>query len=117
MMALNFISPHNEKLLLARQKSATIRLGDIRDQYPEGSIVWVTFGSRYGPKRRIFKAFIDRAIAKQFTDLTTPELTHQNPEIKTVEELIINFEEIYERKSIYIEDTVTVIHFSEIIEE
>lgn len=115
MMALNFISPHNEKLLLARQKSTTIRLGDIREQYPEGSVVWVTFGNRYGTKRPLYKAFIDRVLAKQFTDLTTPELIHQNPDIKTIEELIANFEEIYERK-IDIEDTVTVIHFSEIVE-
>lgn len=116
MLALNFFSPHNEKLLIARQKSATIRLGDIREVYPENSIVWITFGSKYGTKRKIYEAFIDRTIVKRFADLTTPELTHQNPEIKTVEELIRIFEAVYERK-IYIEDTVTIIHFSEVTKE
>ncbi|VBB08989.1 Hypothetical protein LUCI_4275 [Lucifera butyrica] len=114
MFALNFISPHNEKLLTARQKSATIRPGDIRDVYPENSIVWITVGSRYGSKRKLYTAVIDRTIVKKFSDLTTKELTHQNPEIKNVNELIKEFEEIYEKK-LDIEDYVTVIHFSEII--
>ncbi|MBP2659467.1 MAG: hypothetical protein H6Q69_2499, partial [Firmicutes bacterium] len=35
MFALNFLSPHNEKLLMNRKKNVTIRLGDIRDTYPE----------------------------------------------------------------------------------
>jgi hypothetical protein len=116
LFALNFISPHNEKLLLNRQKTATIRLGDIRDAYPESSIVWITFGSKYGPKKKLYRAMIDRALIKKFSDINPDELRHQNPEIETVEELISLFEAIYERK-IYIDDTVTVIHFSEITEE
>ncbi|HWR42053.1 ASCH domain-containing protein [Sporomusa sp.] len=116
MFALNFISPHNEKLLIARQKSATIRLGDIRDTYPENSIVWITFGSKYGPKRKLYKAIVDRALTKKFCDLTTKELTHQNPDITTVDELIRIFESVYE-KQIHVDDTVTVIHFSEVTEE
>ena len=115
MFALNFISEHNEQLLLARQKSATIRPGDLRDIYQENSVVWVTFGKRYGQKKMLFKAIIDKALTKKYCDLTTSELAHQNPNIKTVEELIQVFETIYE-KQIHIDDTVTVIHFSEIIE-
>ncbi|WP_371366473.1 hypothetical protein SRRS_08200 [Sporomusa rhizae] len=115
MFALNFISEHNEKLLLSRQKSATIRPGDLRDVYPENSIVWVTVGKRYGQKKRLFTAIIDRVLTKKYRDLTTKELEHQNPEIKNVEELIKIFEDIYE-KQIHIDDTVTVIHFSEIEE-
>ncbi len=116
MFALNFISEHNEQLLLSRQKTATIRPGDIRDIYPEHSIVWVTFGQRYGTKKRLYKAVIDRVLTKRYTDLTSMELAHQNPEIKNVEELIRIFEDIYE-KQIHIDDIVTVIHFSEIVEE
>lgn len=116
MFALNFISPHNEKLLIARQKSATIRLGDIRDMYSQNSIVWITFGNKYGPKRKLYEAMIDKAHTKKLCDLTTQELIHQNPAISTVEELIRTFEEIYE-KQIHIDDTVTVIHFTEIVRE
>lgn len=115
MFALNFVSEHNKDLLLSRKKSATIRPGDIRNSYPENSVVWVTFGKRYGEKKLLFKAIIDKVLIKKYTDLTTTELIHQNPEISTPEELISIFEDIYERR-IHIDDVVTVIHFSEIIE-
>ena len=116
MFALNFISSHNEKLLMTREKTATIRLGDVRDVYPESSIVWITFGNKYGQKRKLYQAIIDRALIKKFSDISTEELLHQNPNINTVEELMSLFEEIYERK-IYIDDIVTVIHFSEVTAE
>ena len=115
MFVLNFISEHNEQLLVSRQKSATIRPGDIRDIYPEYSLVWITYGKKYGPKKKLYKAVIDRVLTKKYKDLTTAELAHQNPEIKTVEELIRVFEELYE-KQIHIDDEVTVIHFSELID-
>lgn len=116
MFALNFLSPHNEKLLLNRQKNVTIRLGDIRDIYPENSVVWLTVGKKNRAKRRLYTAIIDKAIAKKFSELTTQDLSQQNPNIKTVEELISFFEVVYE-KTIHIDDTVTVIYFSEIITE
>jgi hypothetical protein len=115
VFALNFISPHNEKLLIARQKTATIRPGDLRDTYQENSLVWITFGSKYGPKKQLYRAMIDRVLTKKYSDLTASELAHQNPDIKTVEELIRLFENIYE-KQIHIDDVVTVIHFSEVQE-
>lgn len=115
VFALNFISPHNEKLLMARQKSATIRPGDLSGSYPENSIVWVTVGNKYGPKKKLFTAVVDRVITKKFSDLTTKELIHQNPEIRNVDELISIFESIYE-KPLDVSDTVTVIHFSEVVE-
>lgn len=113
MVALNFISPHNEKLLTAREKTATIRPGDLRDMYPENSIVWITFGDKYSSKRKLYPAIIDQTIIKKFSEITTAELTHQNPELKTVDELIKLFEIIYGKK-IYIDDTATIIHFSEV---
>ncbi|MEG6586925.1 ASCH domain-containing protein [Dendrosporobacter sp. 1207_IL3150] len=115
MFALNFISAHNEKILLTREKTTTIRLGDKRDIYPENSIVWITFGNKYGPKKKLYKAIIDRVLIKPFSEITKEELRHQNPDVKTIDELVTLFEKIYERK-IYIEDTVSVIHFSEIVD-
>ena len=41
MMSLNFQAPKHEKLLMARKKNCTVRLGDVRKQYPESSIVWI----------------------------------------------------------------------------
>lgn len=116
MFALNFLSPHNEKLLMNRQKNVTIRLGDIKEIYPENSIVWITVGKKTNNKRKLYPAIIDKAIVKKFSELTTQDLSQQNPNIKTVDELISFFEIIYER-TIHIEDMVTVIYFSEIINE
>ena len=48
-------------------------------------------------------------------DLTSADLGHQNPEINSREELIVDFEKIY-RKRITMNDTVTVIYFTEVFE-
>lgn len=115
MFVLNFQSPIHEELLTARKKNATIRLGDIRDTYPENSIVWITVGKKLGPKRKLYQAVIDKALIKTFSELNDDDLDHQNPEIKTVEELIAFFEKVY-GKNITMDDTVTVIYFSEFME-
>nr|WP_092071904.1 ASCH domain-containing protein [Dendrosporobacter quercicolus]NSL49447.1 RNA-binding protein [Dendrosporobacter quercicolus DSM 1736]SDM31088.1 hypothetical protein SAMN04488502_103226 [Dendrosporobacter quercicolus] len=115
MFALNFQSHNHEKLLIARQKNCTVRLGDVRDKYHDNSIVWITVGKKFEQKRKLYPAIIDRILIKKIVDLTTQDLDHQNPEIKTIEELIAFFEQIYQ-KTITLEDTVSVIYFSEIIE-
>lgn len=116
MFALNFLSPHNEELLINRKKNVTIRLGDIRGNYPENSVVWLTVGKKFNCKRKLYTAIIDKSIVKRFSELTTQDLCQQNPNIKTVDELISFFEIVYE-KTIHIDDTVTVIYFSEIIRD
>ena len=115
MLALNFQSEKHEELLLARQKNCTVRLGDVSNHYPENSIVWITTGVKFEPKRKLFTAFIDRTQVKTMADLTSNDLGHQNPDIKTRDELIADFERIY-KKRITLEDTVTVIYFSEVNE-
>lgn len=115
MFALNFQSQNHEKLLLARQKNCTVRLGDVRDKYHDNSIVWITVGKKFQQKRKLYSAIIDRVQIKKIADLTTQDLDHQNPEIKSVGELITFFEQIYQ-KTITLEDNVTVIYFSEVIE-
>ncbi|HWR40027.1 MAG TPA: ASCH domain-containing protein [Patescibacteria group bacterium] len=116
MFVLNFQSPNHEKLLISRQKNCTVRLGDIRKEYPENSVVWITVGKKFEPKRKLYSAVVDKVLIKKFSELSTHDLDHQNPEIKTVEELLTFFENIYQ-KSINPEDIVTVIYFSEIIGE
>ena len=116
MFALNFQSPHHEELLLARIKNCTIRLGNVKDIYPENSIVWITFGKKFSPKRKFYSAIIDKVYIKQFSQLTADDLKHQNPEITSADELISFFEKLYER-TITREDIVSVIYFSEIIGE
>lgn len=115
MFALNFQAPIHEELLTARKKRCTIRLGDIRDSYPEDSIVWITVGKKMSPKKKLYQAVIDKTILKTFGELNDNDLDHQNPEIKTIEELATFFEKIYE-KDFTMDDMVTVIYFSEVLE-
>lgn len=115
MFALNFQWPQNEALLIQRKKDCTVRLGDIRDIYPENSIVWVTFGPKYGTKQKLYTAMIDTVYTKEFHSLTMNDLRHQSPDITTVEELREYFERKYQQH-ILPEDIVTVIYFSEIVE-
>lgn len=115
MFALNFEWPNHEELLVTRRKNCTVWLGDVRSTYPENSIVLITFGKKFGPKKKLFKAIIDKAYIKKFSDLTTHDLGHQNPEIRSVDELIQVFEQ-RDGKTVGADDIVTVIYFSEIIE-
>lgn len=115
MMALNFQAEKHERMLVARTKNCSVRLGDVSKQYPENSIVWITAGVKFQPKRKLYAAFLDRVQVKTMADLTSRDLGHQNPEINSREELLADFERIY-KKRITMEDTVTVIHFTEVAE-
>ena len=114
MFALNFEWPQNEALLIARAKDCTVRLGDIRDSYPENSVVWITSGPKYGPKRKLYNAMIDMSYTKEFYALTMNDLRHQSPDIQTVEDLREYFQSKYQKR-ILPDDIVTVIYFSEIV--
>ena len=116
MLALNFQSELHEKLLIERKKNYTVRLEDISQIYLENSVVWITVGKKYAPKRKLYTAFLDRVKVKKISELTKDDLAHQNPDIKSVDELIALFEQIYQ-KTITEDDLVTVIGFSEITGE
>ncbi|SFM04016.1 ASCH domain-containing protein [Pelosinus propionicus] len=115
MFALNFQSSHHEELLQNRVKNCTVRLGDLRDVYAENSLVWITFGKKLSPRRKMYQAIIDKILIKKFSQLTADDLIHQNPSITTTEELIKFFEALY-CKSISPNDIVSVIYFSEVVE-
>lgn len=116
MFALNFQSPYHREMLLSRTKNCTIRLGDVRDNYPENSIVWITFGNKFRTRQKLYTAIIDKILLKQFSQLTSEDLAHQNPELKSVEELISFFEKLY-GGTITLNDHVSVIYFSEVVGE
>jgi len=113
MMALNFQAPKHAKMLIDRTKDCTVRLGDRSKLYPEGSVVWVTTGPKFQAKQKLYAAFIDKVRVKTMAELTSEDLEHQNPEISTREALVADFEQLY-KKRVMIDDTVTVIYFSEI---
>lgn len=114
MFALNFQSAHHEELLKNRIKNCTVRLGDLRDTYGENSIVWITFGPKLRPKKKLYEAIIDKVHIKKFSQLTADDLVHQNPTINSTEGLISFFEKLYGR-SISPNDIVSVIYFSEVL--
>lgn len=114
MFALNFQSEDHEKMLISRTKNCTVRLGDVSSSYPENSIVWVTFGKKLCPKRKLYTAIIDKVYVKHFYQLTVEDLAHQNPDIKTPEDLVSFFEKLY-CKTVTLDDKVSVIYFSEIL--
>ena len=115
MMSLNFQAEKHAKMLAARTNRCTVRLGDVSKQFPENSIVWITTGKKFEPKQRLYTAFLDKVRVKTMADLTSADLGQQNPEINSREELITDFEHIY-KKRITMEDTVTVIYFTEVHE-
>lgn len=117
MLALNFYSSVFAEQLRDGRKTATIRLGDKRDKYEPGQVVWLTVGRRFGTRKKIATAIIDHVEVKPLRDVTPREIQRDNPELRRHEELIEFLSNIYGReREISPEDTVTVIHFSRIEE-
>ncbi|HET8998616.1 MAG TPA: ASCH domain-containing protein [bacterium] len=113
MFALNFYSSVFAQALRDGSKTLTIRLGDKRDKYQDGQLVWVTVGTRFGTKQRIFTAMIDRVEVKALREVTPREIERENPATREHADLIEFLSKIYGR-TIGPEDSVTVIHFSRV---
>ena len=113
MYALNFYSPIVADQLRSRRKTATIRLGDKSGKYKKGMVVQVLAGLRYGPREKIFDAVIDKVEVKALSECSPGELEKDNPEIRRTEEMATFLGQLYNRP-VTEENTVTVIHFSEI---
>lgn len=113
MYALNFYSPIVADQLRSRRKTATIRLGDKTDKYNKGMIVAVLVGNRFGARQRVFDAVIDKIEVKRLGDCSPREIEHDNPELRRPEQMATFLSQLYNR-DITEEDTVTVIHFSDI---
>jgi hypothetical protein len=114
MYALNFYSPIVRDQLRSRRKTATIRLGDKAAKYKKGMVVQVLVGMRFGPREKVFEAVIDKVEVKSLAELSPREIEHDNPEIKRTEEMVNFLSQLYNRE-VSENDTVTVIHFSEIV--
>ncbi len=114
MYALNFYSPIVRDQLRSRRKTATIRLGDKSAKYKKGMVVQVLVGMRFGPREKIFEAVIDKIEVKPLGELSPREIERENPEVRRPEEMATFLSRLYNRE-ITASDTVTVIHFSEIV--
>lgn len=115
MFAINFYSSVFAEMLRQGRKTATIRLGEKQEKYVEGQVVWLTVGRRFGTRRKVASAIIDRVEVKRLAEVTPREIERDNPELRRHEELLDFLAKIYGRK-ISLDDLVTVIHFSRIEE-
>ena len=113
MYALNFYSPMVADQLRSGRKSATIRLGDKSSKYRKGMVVQVLCGVRFGARERVFEAVIVKVEVKSLGELSPREIEHDNPEIRRTDEMARFLSQLYNRE-VTEDDTVTVIHFSEI---
>ncbi len=115
MFALNFYTDLYEEILRSGRKSATIRLGDKSDKYQTGQLVWVTVGQKYGRRQKLFTAIIDSVDVKLLSDLSPRDISKENPEFRTIEEVLHFLQRLY-GPEISMEDTVTIIYFSPVSE-
>jgi hypothetical protein len=112
---LNFYSSVFADQLRRGRKTATIRLGDKSNKYHKNECVLITIGYQHSPREKIFHAVIDQVEVKRVRDLSPREIEHDNPEFRRVDEMVHFLEQIYGRK-VTMDDTVTVVRFSQIIE-
>src|SRR5207253_4976491 len=113
MYALNFYSPIVADQLRQHRKTATIRLGDKSGKYRKGMIVQVLCGARYSPREKVFDAVVDKVEVKTLGELSPNEIQHDNPMLKHPDEMASFLGQLYNR-DVSLEDTVTIIRFSEI---
>jgi hypothetical protein len=116
VQVLNFYSTIFADELKKGRKTATIRLGDKSSKYRKNQAVLVTIGYQYSPRERIFEAVIDDVEVMKISQLSPRDIKHDNPEFRRHEELINFLEQIYGR-SVSMEDTVTVVRFSQILDK
>ena len=115
MFVLNFYSPIFVDQLKRGRKTATIRLGDKGKKYRKGEVVMITVGFQHSPRQKIFDAVIDSVEVKKVSELSRRDIEHDNPEFRRHEEMIHFLEQIYGRE-VSMDDTVTVVRFSQIVE-
>ena len=116
MQVLNFYSAVFADQLKKGRKTATIRLGDKSHKYRKNQVVLITIGYQHSPREKIFYAVIDQVEVKRVKDLSPRDIEHDNPEFRRVDEMVHFLEQIYGR-TVGMEDTVTVVRFSQIVEK
>jgi hypothetical protein len=113
---LNFYSTIFAAQMTRGPKPATIRLGDKSHKYRKSQAVLVTIGYKHSPRERIFEAVIDEVVVMPLRELSPRDISHDNPEFRRHEELINFLEQIYGR-DVSMDDIVTVVRFSQILDK
>jgi hypothetical protein len=113
---LNFYSTVFADQLKRGRKTATIRLGDKSHKYRKSQAVLVTIGYKHSPREKIFEAVIDEVVVMPLRELSPRDISHDNPEFRRHEELVNFLEGIYGR-AVSVDDVVTVVRFSQILDK
>jgi hypothetical protein len=113
---LNFYSTVFADQMKRGRKTATIRLGDKSHKYRKSQAVLCTLGYKHSPRERIFEAVIDEVVVLPLRELSPRDIQHDNPEFRRHEELIKFLEQIYGRE-VSMDDVVTVVRFSQILDK
>jgi hypothetical protein len=113
---LNFYSTVFADQMKRGRKTATIRLGDKSHKYRKSQAVLCTLGYKHSPRERIFEAVIDEVVVLPLRELSPRDIQHDNPEFRRHEELIKFLEQIYGR-AVTMDDVVTVVRFSQILDK
>jgi hypothetical protein len=116
VQVLNFYSTIFADELKRGRKCATIRLGDKSHKYRKNQAVIITIGYQFSPREKIFDAVIDQVEVMKVKDLSPRDVKHDNPEFRRAEETVHFLEQIYGR-AVSMEDIVTVVRFSPILEK
>lgn len=116
MEVLNFYSTVFADQMKRGRKTATIRLGDKSHKYRKSQVVLCTLGYKHSPRERIFEAVIDEVVVLPLRELSPRDIQHDNPEFRRHEELVKFLEQIYGR-DVSMEDVVTVVRFSQILDK
>jgi hypothetical protein len=115
MFALNFYTDLYEEVLKLGRKTATVRLGDKRDKYRTGQIVWVTTGPRYAHRKKLFSAILDKVECKPIGELSPRDVQRENPEFRTVDDVLKILRKIY-GEELDMNTIITIIYFSQVDE-
>ena len=115
MQVLNFYSTIFADQLKRGRKTATIRLGDKSHKYRKNQAILVTIGYQHSPREKVFLAVIDSVEVKRVKELSPRDIEHDNPEFRRTDEMVHFLEQIYGR-DVTLDDTVTVVRFSQIVE-
>jgi len=115
MFAIDFYSELYEDQLRRGRKTATVRLGDKSHKYQAGQLVWITVGQRFGRRQKLFTAIIDRVEVKLAADLSPRDIQKENPELRTLDDVLQFLSRIYARP-VTPDDTITVVYFSPVSE-
>ena len=115
VQVLNFYSTIFADELKRGRKTATIRLGDKSGKYRKNQAVLVTIGYQYSPRERIFEAVIDNGRGDEARRPLAARHQARQPGVPPPRGADQFLEQIYDR-TVSTEDTVTVVRFSQILE-